>query len=194
MKWFEHKSLKSRYSAGNGLFFRGKLRRGTTTRKVGCRFWTRRSGKSRFSWTNGKIAKKRAGSRRSGSSKSLGQVKDEPIIPGFFPLVLGRYRYCRFTTSGEVLVKDRKNKRAKSSLSLAMAFGSLSVSKTPLPHILDIKYSPTQHGWLPRYAGTSGLKSIFLENTLNGTLSSDNRYVYAIDDLAVPALPTIAGA
>src|SRR5207244_2143882 len=43
------------------------------------------------------------------------------------------------------------------------------------------------NGWLPMYERQPGFLSLVYENTLLGTLATDHRLVYAVDDLAVPA-------
>ena len=120
--------------------------------------------------------------------KSLGQVKDEPIIPGFFPLVVGDIViYRSYYDIRGVIINDRKNEKGEIVAKAGYGLWKSVPFNGALAKILEYNKSPTIQRWLPRYAGTPGLKSIFLENTLNGILSTDNRYVYAIDDLAVPA-------
>ena len=49
----------------------------------------------------------------------------------------------------------------------------------------------TLEGWLQQYVNQPALYGLVYGNTVNGTLSSDGKLVYMVDDLAVPVPPLL---
>ena len=61
-----------------------------------------------------------------------------------------------------------------------------------LVHVMENShYRSTLDGWIQQFAGVPGFGSLLYENSLLGTISTDHRLVYAVDDLAVPAPPNM---
>ena len=92
------------------------------------------------------------------------------------------------TTPGPFIFKMKRMPPARSSTRRAPSPGRAPISIGALANVLaDSKTRVTLESWLSRFYGTPGFSSLVYENTLDGTLSTDHRNVYAVDDLAVPA-------
>ncbi|MCI0638280.1 MAG: PQQ-binding-like beta-propeller repeat protein [Gemmataceae bacterium] len=111
-----------------------------------------------------------------------------PVLPGFFPIASNnRLIYRTHLDVRAVYLKDDKDPY---SGELKKA-GSIAWKTTELDGALanvlsDTKMKTTLENWLTRYFAMPGFSNIVFENSLLGTLSTDNRLVYAVDDLAVP--------
>jgi len=55
------------------------------------------------------------------------------------------------------------------------------------PVMENSRYRSVLDGWIQQFASVPGFRSLLYENSLLGTISTDHRLVYAVDDLAVPA-------
>ena len=69
------------------------------------------------------------------------------------------------------------------SLLLCLAAASLAVL------LSDLKMSGTVNNWLRLVYHPSGFMNLVYENSAVGTLSHDNKFVYVVDDLALPPHP-----
>jgi outer membrane protein assembly factor BamB len=125
------------------------------------------------------------------------ETKTIPAMPGFFPIaVRGMLIYRDYR--GITAVNMHEVKDDKGDV-LAKA-GELEWKSTPFEGSLAVALSKsktrdTLDGWLRNhYQGPAGFINLVYENSLVGTLSSDLTNVYAIDDLAVPLPPQLAGA
>jgi outer membrane protein assembly factor BamB len=110
--------------------------------------------------------------------------RNQPIIPAFFPVTatvkkgqetknLAVYR----TYAGVQAVDLKDGKLAWESSSKWSLEGMIGDTKTAAPVGL----------WLQFYAGQNMQRpAILFENSVLGSLSTDNQYVYAVEDLAVP--------
>jgi tetratricopeptide (TPR) repeat protein len=111
-----------------------------------------------------------------------------PILPGFFPIASNNLLvYRSYHDVRAVYLQDEKDAAGK----VVNKAGTIAWKTTDfdgaLANVLaDGKLRVTLEAWLTRF-GTAGFSSLVYENTLAGTLSTDHRYVYAVDDLAVPA-------
>jgi outer membrane protein assembly factor BamB len=110
------------------------------------------------------------------------------ILPGFFPIAVGNMLIYR-TYNGATAVYLRDNEDGKA--------GSLAWKTTDfdgaLASILGDPYTRgTLEQWLNQYyVNQPALAGLVYGNTVNGTLSSDGKQVYMVDDLAVPVPPML---
>jgi outer membrane protein assembly factor BamB len=120
--------------------------------------------------------------------KDARNIPNMPVMSGGFPVASGGILFYR-TYAGitaaylhDVLDKEG-NVEAKA--------GSIHWKSMPfegaLGNILEpmANRSPLMSYWIPQYRNSS-LYSILFENSTVGTLTTDNRMVYAVDDLALP--------
>ncbi|MCI0462193.1 MAG: hypothetical protein L0Z62_35015 [Gemmataceae bacterium] len=118
------------------------------------------------------------------------QMPNFPIMPGFFPIAAGGkliYRTYNGITAvtlhevvenGKVVIKPGEVEWKSTEFD-----GSLAVvlSVPNMRGTLDV--------WLRQVYHPSGFVNLVYENSTAGTLSTDHRLVFAVDDLAVPAPP-----
>jgi outer membrane protein assembly factor BamB/tetratricopeptide (TPR) repeat protein len=118
-------------------------------------------------------------------------VAGSPVMPGFFPVAVGgRLIYRTYTGLTAVLLKDVKEG------DILIKAGEIDWKTTDFDGALavvlgDKDLRPSVEGWLNMYAGQPGTSGLLYENSMVGTLSSDHRNVYAVDDLAIPAHPQV---
>ncbi|MFO0938093.1 MAG: PQQ-binding-like beta-propeller repeat protein [Gemmataceae bacterium] len=121
------------------------------------------------------------------SLKNLGKQKLAPIIPGFFPisapgmLIFRNYSgvYCIATGEGVVAGKARK---PGDVIWMSDVTNSLMNQADPLrSDMLNMSWTYYQNT----------VPSLLFENPLTGSLSHDGKYVYYVNDLAVPPPPTV---
>ncbi len=111
------------------------------------------------------------------------------ILPGFFPIASNNLLvYRSYHDARAVYLQDEKDAAGK----VVNKAGTIAWKTTDfdgaLANVLaEGKTRITLESWLSRFYGTPGFSSLVYENTLDGTLSTDHRNVYAVDDLAVPA-------
>lgn len=117
------------------------------------------------------------------------RTPNAPVLSGSFPLAVGRLLvYRSYTDVRAVFLQDEKDAQGKV---LAKA-GDIAWKSTEFEGSLgmvlgDGKLRGTiENQWLNNYQ-QPGVLNLVYENSLVGTLSSDHRLVYAVDDLAVPA-------
>ena len=129
-----------------------------------------------------------AKSRVDQAIAQLNGYANTPILPGFFPIASNKLLvYRSYADVRAIYLQDEKDNTGK----VVAKAGSIAWKSTDfdgaLANVLaDGKLKVTLDNWLNRFFGTVGFSSLVFENTLNGTLSTDHRYVYAVDDLAVP--------
>lgn len=120
---------------------------------------------------------------------SLGNV---PVMPGFYPIAANRLLiYRTYTDIRAVYLHDEEERDSDGKVYKCKA-GDIKWKSTEfdgtLANILsNSKVRGTLDAWLDNsYFPMAGFCSVLYENTSVGTLSSDHRFVYAVDDLAVP--------
>lgn len=112
-----------------------------------------------------------------------------PVLPGFFPIASNKLLvYRSYLDIRAVYLEDQKDAAGK----VIAKAGSIAWKSTDfdgaLANVLaDGKLRVTLDNWLTRWFGLPGFCNTIYENSLVGTLSTDHRYVYAVDDLTVPA-------
>jgi outer membrane protein assembly factor BamB len=118
-------------------------------------------------------------------------LPNNPVLPGFFPIASNNLLiYRSYHDVRAVYLQDEKDAKGE----VVAKAGTIAWKSTDfdgaLANVLaDGKLRVPLQKWLQGYFGTGTFSSLVYENTLNGTLSTDHRFVYAIDDLAVPAPP-----
>jgi outer membrane protein assembly factor BamB/tetratricopeptide (TPR) repeat protein len=117
-----------------------------------------------------------------------------PVMPGFFPIAVGgKLIFRTYFGISAYLLTDLKepdgevHKAGEFYYKTTDFDGSLGVilneSKDNLRNTINT--------WLQMYQGQPGFNELLYENSSVGTLSTDHRFVYAVDDLAVPAPPQL---
>lgn len=127
------------------------------------------------------------------------QVADahQPVLPGFYPIA----------SQGVLVYRSQRDVRAIALKNIRFKDPDTGdVSETPAGHILwktiplnrslsllleKNEYRGKVDQWLDTYQQLPGFNSFLYDNTLLGTLATDGKYVYAIDDLAVPPNPNM---
>jgi outer membrane protein assembly factor BamB len=113
-----------------------------------------------------------------------------PVMPGGFPVAAGGYViYRTYNDIAAVAIKDMKDKDGNETKAGGVMFRS-----TPFEGSLGVAMSEpgrrsSIQGWLNDVYKQSGFLNLLYENSTVGTLSTDSRNVYAVDDLAVPIPP-----
>ena len=120
--------------------------------------------------------------------RALAAVPQEPLVPGFFPLVAGKLVVYRTYQDVRSLVREKK-KVGK----FVCDPGDIFFKSTPLDGSLAWVLShkdlrPTMEDWLNRTFRRQPKSTSFLfENSLQGRLTTSHGLIYAVDDLAIPA-------
>ncbi|MFO0969658.1 MAG: PQQ-binding-like beta-propeller repeat protein [Gemmataceae bacterium] len=126
--------------------------------------------------------------------KQMEDAKDRAILPGFFPIAANKILvYRSYSDIRAVYLEDQLDGAGKVTAKAGDIAWKVPAMDGGLAKIMaatgtDIKL-PTIQNWLTRYSSVVGYGSLVYENSLLGTLSTDHKYVYAIDDLAVPIPP-----
>jgi outer membrane protein assembly factor BamB/tetratricopeptide (TPR) repeat protein len=117
-----------------------------------------------------------------------------PIMPGFFPIAVGGKMIFRtYFGISAYLLSDLKepdgevHKAGEFYYKTTDFDGSLAVVLTETKDNL----SATAANWAQMYQNQPGFADLLYENSMVGTLSTDHRFVYAVDDLAVPPPPQL---
>jgi outer membrane protein assembly factor BamB/tetratricopeptide (TPR) repeat protein len=115
---------------------------------------------------------------------------DFPVMPGAFPVAAnGLLLYRTYDGITAVSIKDMVDKDG-----IETKAGGVMFRSTPFEGSLAVAMSEAGRrssiqGWLNDVYKQSGLWHLLYENSTVGTLSTDSRNVYAVDDLAVPIPP-----
>jgi outer membrane protein assembly factor BamB len=120
---------------------------------------------------------------------SLGNT---PVMPGLHPIAANRLLIYRTYTDVRAVYLHEEEERDSDGKVYKCKPGEIKWKSTEfdgtLANILSNgKIRGTLDSWLDNsYFPMAGFCSVLYENTAVGTLSCDHRYVYAVDDLAVP--------
>jgi outer membrane protein assembly factor BamB len=116
----------------------------------------------------------------------------QPVMPGMFPIAAGGkviYRTYRGMTAVNVHeLRDNDGKVIAKPGDIEWKATDFEASLAVL--LSDLKMSGTVTTWLNSVYRPSFFTNLVYENSAVGTVSTDHRLAYAIDDLAVPAPPT----
>lgn len=119
-------------------------------------------------------------------------ITTNPIMSGFFPLVAnGKLLFRSHSDLRAVYLKDTLDQEGKPAKPGALAWATTTLDVSLANILADHKKRSASEEWLKMYFNQLNFSHFVYENSLIGTLSSDHRFVYLIDDLAVPAPPTI---
>lgn len=125
---------------------------------------------------------------------ALKQAADQhlPVIPGFTPVASqGLLLYRSYRGLNAVCLREMKEPGGKLLKPGDIKWRSIDLDSS-LTSVLERNSVKDKVGlWLNQYANIPGFADLLYENTTLGTLSSDHKYVYMIDDLAVPPLPNL---
>lgn len=118
------------------------------------------------------------------------QIQQNPVLPGHFPITTGRYLiYRTYADVRAVFLTDEKDSQGKIINKAGDVFWKSTQLDGSLANVLTERdLRPTMENWLNNTYFQRALFTNFLyENSLLGTLATDHRLVYTVDDLAVPA-------
>jgi outer membrane protein assembly factor BamB len=121
---------------------------------------------------------------------------DTPSMPGFFPIAAAdRLFYRTYVGVSAVWLKDQKDAQGN----VAARAGTIDWKSTDLDGSLgvildDPAIKDTFQQWLGTYAQSPGFAGLVYENSAVGTVATDHRLIYAVDDLAIPAPPQFSRA
>jgi outer membrane protein assembly factor BamB len=113
--------------------------------------------------------------------------KKEPVLPAFFPVAVT----VRTDTGSKPLLVYRTH---SGICARDLSRGGKLEWKSPCKGSLDSllknpgQVVPPQQQWLDLYKSSGSLNLVY-ENSTVGTLSTDNKYVYIVDDLVLPPHP-----
>jgi outer membrane protein assembly factor BamB len=118
------------------------------------------------------------------------KIPNNPVLPGHFPITTGRYLiYRTYSDVRAVYLNDEKDSQGK----IINKGGDVFWKSTPLDgslaNVLSHKdLRVTMENWLNNtYFQRAMFTNFLYENSLLGTIATDHRLVYTVDDLAVPA-------
>src|SRR5207249_3679453 len=114
----------------------------------------------------------------------------QPVMPGGFPIAAGGMLFYR-TYDGVAAVHLHDGKDPDGEFHKA---GSIHFRSTPFEGSLGVAMNnagprSALEGWIQNVYQPSGFQNLLYENSTVGTLTTDNRLVFAVDDLAVPIPP-----
>ncbi len=118
---------------------------------------------------------------------------NQPVLPGFFPIAsqgLMVYRNHR----GLVGVALKKMKMEYDGVPYMFERGqivwkTMGMDRSLGELIANTRTRPRVEGWMDSYNQVQGFNSFLFDNTTLGTIATDHRFVYAINDMAVPPHP-----
>jgi hypothetical protein len=121
--------------------------------------------------------------------RALERIKDQPVVAGAFPVVVGNLLcYRSHLDVRAVYLRDGKDEVGDPYKAGQIAWQATEFDGAIANVLTDASTRPILDNWLNQFTQASAL-SLLCENGLTGTLSTDGRWVYAIDDLQVP-VPT----
>jgi outer membrane protein assembly factor BamB len=113
-----------------------------------------------------------------------------PVMPGGFPVAAnGMLIFRTYDGVAAVFVNDKVDKDGAVDKAGSIAFRSMAFDGSLAQSMSVGQIRSTLTGWLDGVYSKSGLMNILYENSTVGTLTTDGRYVYAVDDLAIPIPP-----
>jgi len=116
-----------------------------------------------------------------------------PVMAGFFPIAAAdRLIYRTYVGVSAVWLNDQKDAQGK----VIAKAGTIDWKSTDLDGSLgvimnDANISGSLKQYLDSFNQSPGFISMVYENSAVGTVATDHRLVYAVDDLAVPVPPNI---
>ncbi len=127
--------------------------------------------------------------------KKQESLPNAPIMSGFFPIVVNNLLlYRTHADLRAVYLQDGQNQDGQPVKSGTLAWASIPFDASLSSLLVNSKVQVTIGNWLQQYInGPLNFSNFLYENSLLGTLSSDHRLVYTIDDLAVPPPSSIFG-
>ena len=120
------------------------------------------------------------------------QALDKPVLSGFFPIVANNMVIFRTQKDIHAIalapIKDSKGRdfQPGDTVWRAAAWNSLVETMES-----TTKYAPVLTQFWNQFDTIPGYPAFIYENSLLGSISCDNRLVYMVDDLAIPAAPNI---
>ena len=126
---------------------------------------------------------------KSWIDKGLEIVSDEPILPGFVPVVADKQKLVYRNPQGVRAVSliagtDDKEKRHFKAGDVHWMSVPMDGSLARILNHPDLR--PTMENWLNLYFSRPTTRDILFENYLTGTLATSCGQVYVVDDLAIP--------
>ncbi len=119
-------------------------------------------------------------------------LPNTPIMSGFFPIAAGKLLvYRSYADVRAVHLHDEKDAAGKVVAKAGdIAWKSIEFDGSLATALANSKTRGSLDNWLTNsWMNLPVFSNLVYENTLQGTLCTDHRLVYAIDDLAVPCPP-----
>jgi hypothetical protein len=119
----------------------------------------------------------------------------QPVLPGSFPIaargmmVYRSPRDVRAVALKEIGIKDDESGEVFKCKAGEIVWKSIPFDRSLAVLLAKPKTGGKTEQWLDAYEKVPGFNSFLYDNTLIGTLTTDGRYVYSINDLAVPPHP-----
>src|SRR5262249_33504483 len=134
---------------------------------------------------------KEAQGRINQAITNIGNIPNTPVLAGSFPIALGKVLiYRSYSDVRAVFLQDQKDAAGKVVDKAGDIFWKSTEFDGGLATLLDKdnnKMRSTVEMWLNQYYSTPAFSNLVYENSLLGTIATDHRFIYAVDDLAVPA-------
>lgn len=121
----------------------------------------------------------------------------QAVLPGFFPIASqGILVYRSQRDVRAIALKNIKYKDPETGETYETPAGQIQWKTIPLKRSLAMllekpEYRARAESWLDSYQQVTGFNSLLYDNSLIGTLTTDHKYVYAIDDMGVPPHPNM---
>lgn len=130
---------------------------------------------------------------------AIKQVNDQnmPVLPGFFPIasqgimVYRSHRDIRAVALKELEVKDEESGQVTKIKPGQLVWKSIPLNRSLALLLEKNNTRGKTEQWLTSFMQVPGFASFLYDNTLAGSLATDHRLVYGINDLAVPPHPQI---
>jgi len=122
---------------------------------------------------------------------------NQPVLPGFFPIasqgimVYRNHRGLVAVALKELEMKDEESGQVSKIKPGQIVWKSIPMNRSLAMLLEKNEYRGKTEGWIDAYSQVPGFNSFLYDNTLLGSLSTDQRLVYGINDLAVPPHPAM---
>ena len=122
--------------------------------------------------------------------------QNQPVLPGFFPIASQGIMVYRSHRDVRAVALKNMDIRTEDGETIKVKPGeilwkSIALNRS-LAHLMEKPATRAKvEPWLNSYQLVAGFDSFLYENTTLGSLATDHRLVYAINDLAVPPHPNM---
>lgn len=132
---------------------------------------------------------KEASDKIENALKTVERMPNTPVLPGGFPIAIGKLLlYRTYSDVRAVSLREQKDAAGKVIIKPGDFIWKTTDLDGGLANVLDKdnRARSMVEMWLNSYMTNPAFANLVYENTLNGTISTDHRHLYVVDDLAVP--------